>query len=139
LIIVDTSGLVVAYSDSDPRRAQVIDLLTQEAGALILSPFVLAELDYIVASRAGTQAELDMLSDVADGVYRLAEFSSIDIGRAGAIVRQYRDVRIGLADASIVVLADRYRTNRVLTFDQRHFRALRPLRAGAFEVLPADR
>jgi uncharacterized protein len=138
LIIVDTSGLVVAYSDSDPRRTRVIDLLTQEAGALILSPFVLAELDYLIVSRAGTQAELKMLSDVASGVYRLAEFSSIDIGKAGAIVEQYRDLRIGLADASIVVLADRYRTNRVLTFDQRHFRAIKPLHADAFTILPAD-
>jgi uncharacterized protein len=138
LIIVDTSGLVVAYSDSDPRRARVIDLLTQEAGTLVLSMFVLAELDYLMATRAGVQAELKMLSDVANGVYLLPDFRPADIGKAGALVEQYRDLRIGLADASIVVLADRYSTNRVLTFDQRHFRAVRPLHADAFTILPAD-
>jgi predicted nucleic acid-binding protein len=138
LIIVDTSGLVVAYSDSDPRHAQVIDLLKQEAGTLILSPFVLAELDYLMATRAGTQAELKMLSDVANGVYLRPDFRQRDIGMAGEIVEQYRDLRIGLADASIVVLAERYDTNRVLTFDQRHFRTIRPLSADAFAVLPAD-
>jgi predicted nucleic acid-binding protein len=43
-----------------------------------------------------------------------------------------------LADASIIVLADRYRTTRLLTFDERHFRAVGPLSALAFTLLPAD-
>jgi hypothetical protein len=36
------------------------------------------------------------------------------------------------------VLAERYDTTRLLTRDERHFRALRPLRADAFMLLPAD-
>ncbi|MGH2355036.1 MAG: hypothetical protein ACRDI2_09890 [Chloroflexota bacterium] len=43
-----------------------------------------------------------------------------------------------LADASLVVLARRYRTRRILTFDQRAFRAVEPLHGGAFTILPAD-
>ena len=45
---------------------------------------------------------------------------------------------IGLADASIVVLANRYDTDRVLTLDERHFRALRTLDGKPFTLLPAD-
>ena len=45
---------------------------------------------------------------------------------------------IGIADASLVVLADKYRTTRLQTFDERHFRAIRPLHANAFTILPAD-
>ncbi len=138
MILLDTSGLVVAYSSNDQRQARVIDVLTKEAGALVLSPFVLAELDYLLESRAGVHEELKVLSDVAEGVYRLAEFSCDDVAQAAAIVEQYRDLRIGLADASIVVLAARYGTNRVLTFDERHFRAIRPPGSTAFELLPAD-
>jgi hypothetical protein len=38
------------------------------------------------------------------------------------------------------VLADRYRTDRIFTLDQRDFRAITPLTAGigAFRILPAD-
>jgi predicted nucleic acid-binding protein len=36
------------------------------------------------------------------------------------------------------VLADRYRTGRILSFDVRHFRAVASLRRQAFTVLPAD-
>ena len=48
----------------------------------------------------------------------------------------YRALGIGLADASIVVIAARAGTNRVLTLDGRHFRALKTLPGGAFELLP---
>jgi predicted nucleic acid-binding protein len=58
--------------------------------------------------------------------------------RAAGVVERYSDLRIGLADASIVVLAARYGTARVLTLDERHFRAMRPLQPDAFTILPAD-
>jgi predicted nucleic acid-binding protein len=79
-----------------------------------------------------------MLEDVANGVYRLAEFTPRDVGQAAEVVTQYKDLNIGLADASIVVLAARYNTTRVLTFDERHFRAMKPLHAAGFTLLPAD-
>jgi predicted nucleic acid-binding protein len=62
-----------------------------------------------------------------------------DLRAARELVAQYRDLRIGLADASLVVLAARYGTSRILTFDERAFRAIAPLPGGAFTVLPADR
>jgi len=53
-------------------------------------------------------------------------------------VSRYRDLRIGLTDASIAVLAERYGTNRVLTLDERHFRALKLAGGKPFVVLPED-
>jgi hypothetical protein len=69
----------------------------------------------------------------------LAAFSRADVSQAAAIVERYADVRIGIADASIVVLAGRYRTTRLLTLDERHFRVVAPLHADAFTILPAGR
>ena len=54
------------------------------------------------------------------------------------MVDRYQEMRIGLTDASLVVLAARYATTRLLTLDERHFRAIRPLRGDAFTILPAD-
>jgi len=36
------------------------------------------------------------------------------------------------------VLAARHRTTEVLSLDERHLRAVRPLDGGAFRLLPAD-
>lgn len=138
MIICDTSGIVAAYSARDRRHGQVTATLTSDPGPLVLSPFVLAEIDYLLDTKASVQDELKVLSDVAAGTFRLAEFSNADVAQAARLVERYHDLDIGLADASIVVLAARYGTTRVLTFDEKHFRALRPIRGGSFVLLPAD-
>ncbi|MBM3347071.1 MAG: hypothetical protein FJY55_11340 [Betaproteobacteria bacterium] len=55
-----------------------------------------------------------------------------------AVIERYTDLSIGLADASIVVLAERHRARDVLALDDRHFRALRIGARRQFRVLPAD-
>ena len=47
-----------------------------------------------------------------------------------ALIRQYRDLGLGLADASVVATAERLGRPRLLTVDERHFRAIQPLRIG---------
>jgi len=116
----------------------VTELLRTEPRQLIMSPFVLAELDYLIQTRAGVRDELKVLADVANGVYSLAEFGSADVAQAGAVIERYRSMNIGLTDASLVVLAAKYGTTRLLTFDEKHFRAIRPLTSDAFTILPAD-
>jgi hypothetical protein len=58
--------------------------------------------------------------------------------KARSVVERYRDLRLGLADASLVVVAARYSTSRIVTFDERAFRTVMPLQGGVFTVLPAD-
>jgi hypothetical protein len=53
-------------------------------------------------------------------------------------VERYFDLDIGLADASIVVLAERFGVREVLTLDERHFLALRIERRKRFKILPID-
>jgi len=105
----------------------------------VLSPFVLAEVDYLVQRRLGVGAECDLLDDVDAGVYTLVAFGDDDLSEGAALVRRYRDLGIGLTDASVVVLASKYRTLDLLCSAERHFRALSPLRGGsAFRLLPSD-
>jgi uncharacterized protein len=138
VIICDTSGLLSAYTVDEEHQAAVVQQLRSDPGPLVLSPFVLAELDYMVTRQAGVRDEMNVLRDVAAGVYELPEFSRTDVGTAASVVDRYADLRIGLADASIVVLAARYQTTRLLTLDERHFRGIKPLYGDAFTILPAD-
>lgn len=50
-------------------------------------------------------------------------------------------MELDLADTVGVALAGRYSVNRIVTLDQRGFRAIKPLTPGfdAFEILPFDR
>lgn len=73
---------------------------------------MLAELDYLLAARASQAAE--------------------------RVIGRYRELEIGLADASLVVLAHRYGIRDILTLDERHFRALRGPAGRPFRLHPVD-
>lgn len=138
MILLDTSGLLSAlFPDQRHHEACATALLTAEP-PLIVSPFVLAELDYLITKYANVQAEIGFLGDVAVGAYVVAPIGPSDIARAVEFIEVYRDLDIGLADASIVVLAERYETSDVLTLDERHFRSLRTKNGQSFRLLPAD-
>ncbi len=138
MIIADTSGLLAAFGYDARPHQQARAAYEDDTGPVIMSPFVLAELDYMILHRAGVEKELELLREVAEGVYELAEFTRREVAKAADVVGQYSGLGIGLADASIVVLAARYGTTRVLTLDERHFRVMRPLNGKAFTILPAD-
>ena len=138
VIVLDTSGLLAAIDSSQRFHETAKETLGRTVGPLILSPFVLAELDYLLARRVGREAELALLQEVAKETYHLAAFSIGDVAEASRIMVQHADLRVSLADASNVVLADRHDTLDVLTLDERHFRTLRGPGGRPFRILPAD-
>ncbi len=138
MILVDTSAALQLASSTAHRHADVVKVIGELAGPFLLSPFVLAELDYMLGTRHGQSAQMAMLAEVVDGAYELAQFDRGDIHSATKVIRQYEDLRIGLADASIVVLAERHQTVDVLTFDARHFRAMAGPGGRPFRLLPDD-
>ena len=139
MILLDTSGLLSALDDSQRYHHECATLLGEASPPLLLSPFVLAELDYLLMRQIGRRAQAALLDEVARGAYQLEPFGAADVARAKEVVEQYADLEIGLADASIVVLARRHAVTEVLTLDQRHFRAMRIERRKRFKVLPFDR
>ena len=138
MIILDTSGLLAAIDASQRDHAGAAAALRAAPPPWLLSPFVLAELDYLLAARVGQRAERALLAEVARGVYRLESFDAAEIASAERLIGRHAKLDIGLADASIVVLAERYGIRDLLTLDERHFRALRGPGGRPFRLLPAD-
>lgn len=138
MIVLDTSGLLSAIDASQNRHREAEVALRSAEPPWILSPFVLAELDYLLATRVGLAAERALLDEVGRGVYRLESFDPDDIKAAERVIGRYRDLGIGLADASVVVLAARYGVRDLLTLDERHFRAMRGPGGRPFRLIPAD-
>ncbi len=138
MIVLDTSGLLAAIDGSQRQHGAAVDVLRRSAEPLLLSPFVLAELDYLIGSRVSATAASALLDQVAAGVYRLEPMAADDVAAAKTIIDRYRDLELGLADASLVVLAERHDTLDILTLDERHFRAVAGPRGRPFRILPAD-
>ena len=138
MILLDTSAVLAALFVDQNRHHECAQALLDAEPPRILSPFVLAEVDYLIQKFAGVEAERSFLEEVAKGVYELAPITARDVAEGRDVVARYRALRLGLADASIVVLAGKYATRDVLTLDERHFRAVRPPGKRSFRILPAD-
>ena len=138
MILLDTSGLLAALFSDQNRHEECARALRESSPPRIVSPFVLAELDYLIAKYAGVPAEVALLEEIERGAYELAVFDEFNAAKAREIIERYSDLNVGLADASIAVLAERYETRDVLTLDERHFRAIRPAPRRRFRILPAD-
>lgn len=131
---------MVALADRDePRRHAIAEVLAGEPGELVIPAPITAEIDYLLGERFGRAARLAFLADLAAGRFVVAALERSDHAAVLALDARYADLGLGLADCALIVLAERYRTRRILTFDERHFRAVSPLRgSGAFTILPAD-
>lgn len=138
MIVLDTSGVLAAIDAAQRDHLAARRAMEDDPGPFVLSPFVLAEVDYLLATRVGIDAELAFLGQVASGAYRLEPFAESDVEAARRLIERYKDLGLGLADASVVVLAQRVRTTKLLSLDERHFRAVRPLSGRAFRLLPRD-
>ena len=138
MILIDTSGLLSAIDASQRHHDRCAAVLGSVEPPHLLSPFVLAELDYLLGKHVGIAAQTAFLAEVARGAYQLERFDATDVAAALAVLERSADLRIGLGDASIVVLAERHGVRDVLTLDERHFRVLRAGPRRRFRILPAD-
>lgn len=135
-MIVDTSALLAFFDTDEPDHRDVTDALASATEPLVVSPYVIAEVDFLVASRHGVTAEVAVVDELAGGAWELASIDVDGLKQARSVIARYRDQEIGVADASNVVLAAQHRTRTIVTFDHRHFDILRPLTGGRFTVLP---
>ncbi|MGW7575082.1 PIN domain-containing protein [Streptomyces sp. NPDC054765] len=142
--IADTNAL---YRLLDPKLAGHEEHKEALAAIshLIVSPMVLAELDYLIAARGGPRKALASARFIErNTATRRFEVPSVaeHLSAAIAVAEGYTDADggkgIGLTDAMNVALAAAYRTDAVFTTD-RHFRMVRPLTGHkAFRLLPDD-
>jgi uncharacterized protein len=97
-----------------------------------------AEIDYMLGRRFGHAARRAFLGDLSAGRFTAAALELDEHATVAELDERYADLELELADCALITLASRFRTTRVLTFDERHFRAVRSLAGEAFTVLPAD-
>jgi hypothetical protein len=138
VIVVDTSVVVAYMNAADDYHAIVAGWLDGADEDFATTPLIVAEVDHLVGARGGPMARRALHRDLAAGAY-LVEWWPGAIASVVKIAEQYADTGLGLADASLVALAERLGTIEIATLDERHFRAVRPLAGGkAFRLLPAD-
>lgn len=128
------------YKDPDYRRC--VDLFTGLHLAnrpMVIPAPVIAEVGYLLGTRAGAQAESFFLRSLADGDFLVEDLTSVDYGRGADLVEQYGDLPLGTTDAAVIAVAERLNVPEVATLDHRHFTVVRPRHVKALTLLPEGR
>lgn len=137
-LLIDAGPLVALADPDEPRRDAILDTLRDEQGALIIPAPATAEVDYLLGRRFASPARRAFLADLTAGRFSVESLERDDYATVADLEARYSDLELGFVDCALVVLADRHQTARTLTLDERHFRAVTPLRGDAFTVLPSD-
>jgi predicted nucleic acid-binding protein len=139
MIVMDTGVLYAVVDRAEPAHGQITTFLAANSEGLLTTPLVLAELDHLLATRLGEAVRSRVMRRLSAGGLGLSPFDAEAFTQAAQVADQHADMRLGLTDASLMVAAAQHGTTRILTVDDKHFRALRPLRGGdAYTLLPAD-
>jgi predicted nucleic acid-binding protein len=116
-LLLDTGGWLYALAGDEPYARALKD-----ARPAIVPGLVLAEVDWHLRKRRADMARL--LREVTQGAYAYEPVTLDDVARAAQVEKKFRDLDVGLVDASIVALAERLGASRILTIDA-DFSALR--------------
>ena len=134
IAIVDSGPLIAAVEADDDYHETALALLRRRDLELYIPARVIAEVAYMLGSRLGPRIEAEFLRGIVDFDVEIP--ARDDWPAIADLVERYADFPLGATDASIVVLAERLDTDVVMTFDYRHFRALRMSDGRPFTLLP---
>jgi predicted nucleic acid-binding protein len=136
-VIVADTGAIVALIDRKDQHHRTVRALFEAAPDQWLLPWaILPEVDYLLAHHVGVRAQGAFAADLADGSFAVEWGRDEDLAAADRLLRQYRALQLGLVDAVVMSTATRLRARAIVTFDLRHFGAVKL--PGAPSLLPRD-
>ena len=97
---------------------------------------MVAEAAYAIGRRLGAKAEAAFGRAFADGELFAEPVDPADWDRIVELMERYVDLPLGMADASLIALAERMGATEIATLDHRHFTVVRPDHVEHFTLLP---
>jgi predicted nucleic acid-binding protein len=123
MMLVDTGPLVALFDPQDRQHERCRSALGQMHEALSTTIPVLTEAFHMLSPDSQGSARLrDFVSSGGLSVWFLDQTAT---ARAFELMDKYSDRPMDLADASLIVAAERLKTSRIFTIDRRDFRAYR--------------
>ena len=114
--------------------------MDSRAGELQVTPYVVAEVCWMVSSRIGAVAEANVIDAVAAGELRQVVLADEELHRVAELLHQYADLHGGqglsVADASVVAVAEQRGIEEIATLDVTDFTVVRPRHVPHFVLVP---
>jgi hypothetical protein len=134
-LLLDTGALVSLLDRSQTHHRAHVEFFKAWHEPVVSTEAVLTEASHLLGQVSGGRHAV--LNFFLSGGALLVPASQASLRRCRDLMKQYDDLPMDYADASLVVLAEELDTNLVFTTDRRDFGVYRLSGRRRFEVLPA--
>ncbi len=117
MILCDTGVLLCLVDRSQPQHSAYIKAIAWLEKPLITTWACLAEAMYLAQKRGGWQMQKQISKFLLSSLLKIHEIQSDDYERLFALMAQYQDRPMDLADATLVLTAEKTGVNQILTLD----------------------
>jgi predicted nucleic acid-binding protein len=136
VLIVDAGPLYAAAATQDNDHRRCMELFAQASPPLLVPELVVTEVSYLLSDRIGPHAELAFARAIAAGELVVEPVLDSEWERIADLMKQYMDLPLGMADASLIALAERHGASQIASLDHRHLGVVRPRHLPSFTLLP---
>lgn len=131
-VLLDAGPIVALLDRSDHFHNVAHQALQEVQGPLVTCEAVISESCYLLRSVRGAAEAI--VENVARGFFQIPFQLSSETFEIQRILRKYRDINIGFADACLICMAEGLATASILTLDA-DFRVYRLGRNKPFDLL----
>jgi predicted nucleic acid-binding protein len=133
-VLIDTGPIVAILLESDEHHEACVEQLHQIRGPLLTCWPVITEAAWLL--RAYPSAIRKMLSSFHGRPFELLPLGETDLPAIAAVLAKYEALRIQIADASLLHLANREGIETMFTLDRRDFGVLRLAHGKKLRLIP---
>ncbi len=134
MIIIDTGPFVALFDKSDHYH-NICKATLKKIGEPIIATWpVLTEVMYLL--NFSSKAQRLCFEFIESGAVDVHSENSKQLRRIHQLMKQYADLPIDFADASLVALAEEKRVTTIFTLDHKDFRVYVPKHSKAFYLIP---
>lgn len=139
MILADTGFFVALVVRSDRHHGAAMAAARKHAREGLLTTWpVMTETIHLMQRVGGTALAQHWLAGVHAGAVQLFDLTAEHLPRIVELMHKYESLPMDLADASLVICAEETGDGRILSTDQRDFRAYRWKRHKPFRNLLAN-
>lgn len=117
--LIDAGPIIALFNKNDKYYKKIAEFLKRYRGELISTWPVITEVSHMLGF--SVQAQIDFLTWVHLGGIVVKTIEKEDIGRIIDLAGKYYDVPMDLADASLVVLAEKFNIKEIITIDSDYY------------------
>ena len=137
MVIADTGFWVALFNAGDRWHQTASRWLSGYDGRLICTWPVLTEASHLIGAYLGPAKARRFVAAIQQGASEIFPLGQWELARITPLMKQYQDLPMDLADASLVVVAESLGHGRIVSTDERDFRTYRWNRYQPFENLLA--